>query len=201
MSLDLFERQGFSGGFLTIAGVDEVGRGPLCGPVVAAAVIFPTGYTTTDITDSKKLTPKKRETLFLRIYNDALSVGIGVEDHHAIDRHNIRQATFMAMRQALGALDSVPDYVLVDGEAIPKLAIPQKGIIKGDCRSMSIAAASIIAKVTRDRMMQDYHAHFPMYGLDRHKGYPTRAHLLALQQHGPSPIHRRSFKPVKDMCS
>ncbi len=178
-----------------VAGVDEAGRGPLAGPVVAAAVILPIGLTETlGINDSKLLSAAKREVLKTVIENNAVSIGIGVVEHHDIDRLNILQATYMAMRQAVQALAPRPEYVLVDGNRDPQLGLPGQCIVKGDSLSLSIAAASIIAKVTRDKLMIQYAESYPDYGFERHKGYPTPEHIAGIRKLGLSPIHRRSFK-------
>ncbi|NOX37049.1 MAG: ribonuclease HII [Calditrichaeota bacterium] len=176
-----------------IAGIDEAGRGPLAGPVVAAAVIFEP-YTYIDgVRDSKKLTPEQRERLFEEIQAHALSIGIGVVSPTEIDRINIRQATFKAMRMAIGRLKINPQYLLIDGEELPENFYPQEALIGGDERCFTIAAASILAKVTRDRMMLEFHQQYPQYGFDRHKGYGTELHREMILKHGPCPIHRRSF--------
>jgi ribonuclease HII len=192
----------YAGGFEYIAGVDEAGRGALAGPVVAAAVILPKNlayYIQNGVRDSKKLNHARREVLFELIKSTAIGVGIGIMPHHVIDEINILNATRRAMRQALDRLSRVPDYVLVDGMPIPRLKIAQKGIIKGDCTCISIASASIIAKVTRDRMMQDMDIAYPGYGFGKHKGYGTRQHLLCLSRLGPTPVHRYSFAPVRNI--
>jgi ribonuclease HII len=181
-------------GFTNVCGVDEVGRGPLAGPVVAAAVILPRRFCSVGIDDSKQLTAKQRETQYARITRECCSFGVGLVCPEEIDRINILQASFEAMRQAIAQLVSLPDFVLVDGnKAIPGLAIQQEPIIGGDGKVLSIACASIIAKVTRDRMMLDYHAQYPQYGFDRHKGYPTPEHRRMIEQFGVLEIHRKSF--------
>ena len=179
-----------------IAGVDEVGRGPLCGPVVASAVILPHNLVLNDVNDSKKLSPKKREILFDIIKKEALSVGIGVVHEQKIDEVNILEATIIAMRLAIENLDISPELLLVDGNMKDISNIPQKNIIRGDSKSLSIAAASIIAKVTRDRMMFQYAKVFPGYGLAKNMGYGTKEHISAIKKNFSTPIHRRSFKPV-----
>jgi len=181
-----------------IAGVDEAGRGPLAGPVVAAAVILPDEHTIEGLRDSKKLSPKKRELLFNVIREKAIAFGVGTVDPKTIDRINVRQATFKAMQMALGRLGQKPDKALVDGEALPNQIIPNEGIIKGDNLVDAIKAASIIAKVTRDRMMCQYDVIFPEYGFARHKGYGTQAHMDALAKWKATPIHRKTFSPVSD---
>ncbi len=181
-----------------VAGVDEAGRGPLAGPVVAAAVIFPPDYSDFHgIYDSKQLSEKKRELLFDVIRENALAFGIGIVDHVDIDRFNILQATYNAMRLAVQRCPIQPDYVLVDGRGTPDFHLPAQAIIKGDATSLSIAAASILAKVTRDRLMREMHEHYPQYGFAQHKGYPTKQHMQAIREYGLSPIHRRSFRPAQ----
>lgn len=176
-----------------IAGVDEAGRGPLAGPVIAAAVILPEGFSETGINDSKKLTEKQRERLYGIITEQAAAVSIGIKDNNTIDEINILNATKLAMRDAVNNLSIKPELVLVDAVSIPDLDIRQTGIIKGDEASLSIAAASIIAKVTRDRIMAEYDAVYPGYAFASNKGYGTKAHYEGLDAHGPCPIHRRSF--------
>ena len=179
-----------------ICGVDEAGRGPLAGPVVAAAVILNPQDIPTGLQDSKKLTEAKREALFPLIMEKA-QVGVGIADAARIDTMNILQATLWAMEQAVSELNPAPNHCLIDGNRVPTgLKGRATALVKGDGRSLSIAAASIIAKVTRDRMMQAYALDFPHYGFDIHKGYGTAAHLAALRAHGPCPIHRNSFGPV-----
>ncbi len=176
-----------------ICGIDEVGRGPLAGPVVAGAVILPKGARIPYVNDSKKLSEKKREALYDVIMEQAVSVGIGMSDHEKIDEINILQATYAAMREAISKLDQQPDLLLNDAVTIPEVNIRQVPIVKGDAKSMSIAAASIIAKVTRDRMMVEYDSVYPGYGFASNKGYGTAVHIEALKSLGPTPIHRRSF--------
>lgn len=176
-----------------ICGIDEVGRGPLAGPVVAAAVILPKNCDILYINDSKKLSEKKREMLYDEIMEKAVAVGIGVVSSQRIDEINILQATYEAMREAISKLSVQPDLLLNDAVKIPGVALPQVSIIKGDAKSASIGAASIIAKVTRDRMMVEYDSIFPEYGFASNKGYGTAAHIAALKEIGPTPIHRRSF--------
>ncbi|MGD0338358.1 MAG: ribonuclease HII [Bacteroidota bacterium] len=192
-ALSRFERVLWNRGILNVAGVDEAGRGPLAGPVVAAAVIFPPDTMITGIDDSKKLTPAHRERLFEKIVHSAITHGVAIVDHHEIDRINILQATYQAMRDALRRLQPQAEYILVDGNSFNHDQIPSRAIVKGDTRSISIAAASIIAKVTRDRMMLQFHEQYPEYGFDKHKGYCTLAHVRAIEIHGYCPIHRRSF--------
>lgn len=176
-----------------ICGIDEVGRGPLCGPVVACAVILPKDTQILYINDSKQLSEKKRELLYDEIMEKAVAVGIGVVSPEDIDTMNILQATFQAMRIAIGNLSVEPTLLLNDAVIIPEVEIPQVKIIKGDARSMSIAAASIVAKVTRDRMMVAYDKLFPEYGLARNKGYGSKEHIEALRKYGSCPIHRKTF--------
>lgn len=176
-----------------IAGIDEVGRGPLAGPVVTAAVILPKDATLYYVNDSKQLSEQKREELYIEIMEKAISVSIGLVHADVIDEINILNATKKAMQQAILSLPQKPDMILVDALTIPDVFIPQEGIIKGDEKSVSIAAASIIAKVTRDRMMQAYDHLYPEYLFAKNKGYGTHEHICALKQYGPSPIHRESF--------
>ena len=176
-----------------LAGIDEAGRGPLAGPVVAAAVILDPQIEILYINDSKKLAESRREALYAEIREKALAVGVGMVSPARIDEINILQATYEAMRQAVAQLDIKPGCLLVDAVTIPGLDVQQVPIIKGDAKSISIGAASIIAKVTRDRIMQEAEAAFPGYGFARHKGYGTAAHIAALKELGPCPLHRRSF--------
>jgi ribonuclease HII len=198
--LDLlyFERQAHNNGFELIAGIDEAGRGPLAGPVVAAAVVLPAGLLIKGVNDSKKLSPDTRERLFDTIMSQALSVGIGMGDPELIDRINILQATRHAMLTAVSQLTPQPDYLLIDGISTINSSIPQKTIKKGDSLSLSIAAASIIAKVTRDRLMRKLDEIHPGYGFSGHKGYGSALHLEAIRLLGPSPVHRLTFGGVKE---
>lgn len=180
-------------GFHMIAGVDEAGRGPLAGPVVAAAVILPQTAFIPGLNDSKKLSPEKREAIFDSIKTNSISIGIGMAQPEKIDRFNILRATHMAMSEAAQALKPLPDFVLVDGNLLPHLPVPAKALISGDALSVSVAAASIVAKVTRDRMMVDLDKLYPQYGFAKHKGYGTREHIQAIKEHGLCPIHRKSF--------
>jgi ribonuclease HII len=180
-------------GLVNVAGIDEAGRGPLAGPVVAAAVVFPAGVFIPGITDSKLLTPAERENFYSMIITQALAVGIGVVDNEVIDRINILNATFQAMHQAINRLSLRPDHLLVDGNRFAGCGIPFSTIIDGDALSFTIASASIIAKVTRDRMMASYDVLFPGYGFAKHKGYATRFHREAILDLGYSALHRRSF--------
>lgn len=190
-------------GYSCIAGLDEAGRGCLAGPVVAGAVILPRAENTLElfagVNDSKKLTPLARDRYYDLIMQNALAVGVGIGSVEIIDRRNILQATKYAMGQALTQLSIAPDALLLDAIYLPKIALPQRSIIKGDARSLSIAAASIIAKVTRDRILLELHKEYPEYGFDQHKGYGTPAHLKALHTHGVTPHHRRSFAPVSEL--
>ena len=180
-----------------IAGIDEAGRGALAGPVVAAAVILPEKFRHRRLNDSKQLAPELREEIYhALISNPDLSWAVGIVDSIEIDRINILRATHKAMRVAVAELSSMPDHVLIDGLPVIPFPVPQTAIIDGDCLSLTIAAASVIAKVTRDRMMRDFCAHFPEYYFGQHKGYCTELHLLRLHEFGPCPIHRRSFEPV-----
>ena len=176
-----------------IAGVDEVGRGPLAGPVVTAAVILPEDFSILGVNDSKKLSEKRRDELFDQIKEAAVCWSIGIRDNHDIDRINILEATKEAMCDAVRGLEIRPDHLLIDALTLKDIDIPQTGIVKGDANSVSIAAASILAKVTRDRMMVEYHETYPDYAFDKNKGYGTKAHYEGLDKNGITPIHRRSF--------
>ena len=191
-----YERKLWRSGLLAIAGADEAGVGPMAGPVVAAAVIFPPEAFIKGVNDSKQLQPEQREELFGRIHERAVAVSVGVAAHTEIDEMNIFWATMLAFERALIALARTPDHVLVDGRLIPELKLPQTKLVGGDRKSFCIAAASIIAKVTRDRTMVEYNSQYPDYGFAQHKGYCTPEHFAALDRLGPSPIHRRSFAPV-----
>lgn len=199
--LKRFEDDARSRGYCRVAGVDEVGRGPLAGPVVAAAVIWDDAAPLDGIRDSKQLTPRRRLAAYQRICLDALAIGVGVIDAQVIDRINILQSALLAMAVAVEHLEPQADFLLIDGNHCTSLPLPQVAIIKGDSRSVSIAAASIVAKVTRDRLMERYHERYPEYGFARHKGYPTRAHRDAVKKYGVSPIHRHTFKGVKEFSS
>ena len=185
-----------SQGALRIAGVDEVGRGPLFGPVVAAAVILPRGCLLQGLNDSKQLTEKKRAQLDIEIRANAIAWAVAAVDAETIDRINIRQASLLAMRSAVGQLALSPDFLLIDGRDAIDWQCPQTAVIHGDAASFSIAAASVVAKVYRDRLMIDFDRDFPGYGLARHKGYGSPEHLAALDRLGPTPLHRKSFHPV-----
>jgi ribonuclease HII len=191
-----FEKKSVEKGFLTVAGIDEAGRGPLAGPVVSAAVILPSSFPVSDVKDSKKLMPGKRAYLYEKIYEHAISIGIGIVDSTEIDRINILKASLMSMAMSVDNLNPQPDYLLVDGKFKIPSVLPQEPIVRGDSLSISIAAASIVAKVTRDRLMEIYHLYYPHFGFPQHKGYPTKAHKEAIREFGPCPIHRRSFKGV-----
>ena len=193
-----YERQARARGATCIAGIDEAGRGPLAGPVVAAAAMLPHGFHHATLTDSKQLTAGQRERLYAELTgNPAIVWAVGFADVDIIDRDNILRATHQAMQAALSALPVTPDHVLIDGRPVRAIALPQTAIVGGDGKSFSIAAASVIAKVTRDRLMVTLHARYPQYNFARHKGYGTPEHLAALRQFGPSPVHRRSFAPVR----
>jgi len=200
-----YERDLRDRGIAPLAGIDEAGRGPLAGPVIAAAVVLPSSWITSglpdelaELNDSKQLTEKKRERLFAALHDfPEIDFGIGIAEAGEIDRINILQATHAAMNRALAALRSPAVHALVDGNPVKTLAVEQTAIVKGDSLSFSIAAASILAKVTRDRQMIEYAARFPAYGFAGHKGYGTKQHLAAIAAHGACPIHRRSFAPLK----
>jgi ribonuclease HII len=196
-NLSRFEQALFKQGYRVVAGVDEAGCGPLAGPVVAAAVIFQTSEIPPGIQDSKKLKSSERQELFEILMNDiSVLKGIGICDERIVDKMNIRRAAFQAMKIALQNLGCLPEFVLVDGFQIPELPWPQKGIPKGDSLSYSIAAASILAKVTRDNLMAEYDERYPGYGFKQHKGYGTKMHLEMLKEKGPCPAHRMSFEPI-----
>lgn len=193
-----YENDAHQSGYRAIAGTDEAGRGPLAGPVVAAAVILHPGQAIPGVTDSKKLTERQRERLYPIIMAEARAVGIGICDHNEIDRMNILRASLEAMRRAVAALPVAADYLLVDGSFTIPLEIPQLAVIKGDSLSLSIAAASIIAKVTRDQLMVEFDSLYPGYGFAGHKGYPSASHRAVIARIGPCPIHRKSFRGVKE---
>ena len=184
-------------GYSLIAGVDEAGRGPLAGPVVACAVILEDSALSAHIDDSKALTAGMRERAYSEIVKKSF-IGIGIVDEKTIDEINIYQATRLAMEKALSGLEVPPEYILIDGRIKVKTSSPTRFIIRGDSKCLSIAAASIVAKVTRDALMREYDSLYPAYGFKAHKGYPTRRHKEALLKHGPSPIHRRSYAPVRE---
>ena len=183
-------------GYRRVAGVDEAGRGPIAGPIVAAAVMLAAPLP--GLNDSKQLTPAQRERLFALLHREGNGIGVAVIDVEFIDRVGIQPANYLAMTQAAAKLDPSPDFLLVDGFSIPGCRFPHRGIIKGDRDSISIAAASIVAKVVRDRIMIELDRKYPEYGFARHKGYATREHLDALQRYGPCPVHRVSFSPLSE---
>lgn len=201
------EQELFKQGYKIVAGIDEAGRGPLAGPVVAACVIFSPDFDfslskLSFIKDSKQLNSRKREDFFSAIKDEASAVGIGVCDQFTIDRINILQASFLAMKKALGDLARKPDFILLDGGfPIPNLTLPQKAVVRGDEKIFSIAAASVIAKVTRDQIMREMHEIYPQYGFSQHKGYGTKFHLEKLREFGPCPLHRKSFAPVREILN
>ena len=192
------EKQKISEGYLNVCGCDEAGRGPLCGPVVAAAVILPVDIIIEGLDDSKKLSEKKREMLYDKIIDCAIAFGIAQASPEEIDQFNILNASMLAMQRAIDLLSVKPDCALIDGNCNRGFSLPAFAVVKGDSKSMSIAAASILAKVTRDRMCLDLDAEFPLYGISRHKGYPTKDHMDAVRLYGPSPIHRKSFLKFLD---
>ena len=194
-----YERRFWGKGQL-VAGVDEEGRGPLAGPVVTAAVIIDENFDLIDVNDSKKLSPKRRLELYPKILEKAVSVGIGIKNAQVIDEINIYEADRLAMAEAVKDLDRKPDALLVDAMDVP-IAIPQIKLIKGDAKSNSIGAASIVAKVFRDKLMDDYDALYPQYKFSKNAGYGTKDHLDALNKFGPTPIHRKSFEPIKSMLN
>lgn len=194
-----YEQELWQQGFQFIAGVDEAGVGPLAGPVVASAVILPEGYKLRELNDSKKLDEAQRNRLAEQIKQDALAWAVAQAEVSEIDRLNIYHAGLLAMRRAVESLAPMPDYILVDARTIPQITQPQRGIIKGDSLSASIAAASVLAKTSRDALMESFEREYPGYGFAAHKGYPTPEHCAALRQHGALPIHRRSFRPVREV--
>ena len=196
--MDRYERQAAERGFSRVAGLDEAGRGPLAGPVVAAAVILPPRLDSPLIFDSKELSPAQRVEAYEYLLANAVIMGVGVVDAATVDAINIFRATKLSMVRAVEDLTVRPDYLLVDGLSLPEVDLPQLQLIKGDRRSLSIAAASIVAKVTRDRLMEAYAADYPQYAFERHKGYATEEHRSALARYGPCPIHRRSFRGVRE---
>jgi ribonuclease HII len=193
-----YEEELYKKGITLIAGVDEVGRGPLVGPVVTAAVILPKGYCVPGINDSKKLSEKKREYYYNIIMHDAISIGIGVKDNKVIDEVNIYEATKLAMYEAISKLNPRPEHVLIDAMPLD-LEMPSTSIIKGDSKSECIAAASIIAKVTRDHMMYELDKKFPKYGFAKHKGYPTKEHIQNVEKYGVLDNYRFTFRPISDL--
>lgn len=196
--MDRYERQAAGRGFMSVAGIDEAGRGPLAGPVVAAAVILPPNASHPLLLDSKQLTPAQRIEAYGVILATAVSVGVGVVEAALIDRLNIYRASKLAMVRAVEDLTVRPDYLLIDGLAGLEVDLPQTTIVKGDRLSRSVASASIVAKVTRDSLMEGYGLQYPGYAFERHKGYATKEHRAALARHGPSPIHRKSFRGVRE---
>ena len=200
MSLPNFEYENkhYAEGFSSVCGCDEAGRGPLCGPVVAAAVILPKDAVIDGLNDSKKLTEKKRDALFDVIKEKSLAYAIAEASPEEIDEINILNASMLAMRRAVDALSIKADFALIDGNCSRGFSIPTETVVKGDAKSMSIAAASILAKVTRDRQCEELDRLYPEYGIAKHKGYPTKDHMDAVRQHGPSPIHRKTFLKFLD---
>ena len=194
-----YEKELYTQGIQLIAGVDEVGRGPLAGPVVAAAVILPKACKIPGLNDSKKIPKSKHKEIYEAVLQNAIAIGIGIEDNHVIDQVNIYEATKLAMREAIGQLEPQPQHLLIDAMKLD-LPISQTSIIKGDANSLSIAAASIVAKVTRDQMMEEFDREYPGYDFAQNAGYGTANHLAGLDKLGVTPIHRRSFEPVKSMC-
>ena len=194
-----YEKELYTQGIQLIAGVDEVGRGPLAGPVVAAAVILPKACKIPGLNDSKKIPKSKHKEIYEAVLQNAIAIGIGIKDNHVIDQVNIYEATKLAMMEAIGRLDPQPQHLLIDAMKLD-LPISQTSIIKGDANSLSIAAASIVAKVTRDQMMEEFDKEYPGYDFAQNAGYGTAKHLAGLDQLGVTPIHRRSFEPVKSMC-
>ena len=194
-----YEKELYAQGIDLIAGVDEVGRGPLAGPVVAAGVILPKACKIPGLNDSKKIPKAKHKEIYEAVLQNAIAIGIGVKDNHVIDQVNIYEATKLAMMEAIGQLEPQPQHLLIDAMRLD-LPIPQTSIIKGDANSLSIAAASIVAKVTRDQMMEEFDKEYPGYDFAKNAGYGTANHLAGLDQLGVTPIHRRSFEPVKSMC-
>ena len=194
-----YEKECYARGMELIAGVDEVGRGPLAGPVVAAAVILPKACKIPGLNDSKKIPKSKHKEIYEAVLQNAIAIGIGVKDNQVIDQVNIYEATKLAMMEAIGQLEPQPQHLLIDAMKLD-LPIPQTSIIKGDANSLSIAAASIVAKVTRDQMMEEFDCEYPGYDFAQNAGYGTAKHLAGLDKLGVTPIHRRSFEPVKSMC-
>ena len=194
-----YEKELYAQGIDLIAGVDEVGRGPLAGPVVAAAVILPKACKIPGLNDSKKIPKSKHKEIYEAVLQNAIAIGIGIKDNHVIDQVNIYEATKLAMMEAIGQLEPQPQHLLIDAMKLD-LPISQTSIIKGDANSLSIAAASIVAKVTRDQMMEEFDREYPGYDFAQNAGYGTAKHLAGLDKLGVTPIHRRSFEPVKSMC-
>ena len=194
-----YEKELYAQGIDLIAGVDEVGRGPLAGPVVAAAVILPKACKIPGLNDSKKIPKSKHKEIYEAVLQNAIAIGIGIKDNQVIDQVNIYEATKLAMMEAIGQLEPQPQHLLIDAMKLD-LPIPQTSIIKGDANSLSIAAASIVAKVTRDQMMEEFDCEYPGYDFTQNAGYGTANHLAGLHKLGVTPIHRRSFEPIKSMC-
>ncbi|MEI6241832.1 MAG: ribonuclease HII [Chlamydiota bacterium] len=195
--MSLYEKELYARGYTAIAGVDEAGRGPLAGPVVAAACVLPKGFLLEHLNDSKQLSSQVREILFQKLtHHPDVVFGVGIVNEKTIDRINILQATFLAMKEAISNLQVQPDFILFDGNRAPLSSFPHQCIVAGDAISISIAAASIIAKQTRDHIMEEMAKQFPVYGFAKHKGYGTKQHREAIEKFGPCPIHRRSFEPV-----
>lgn len=202
MTQTLYEKQAYLEGHKRIAGVDEAGRGPLAGPVVAAACILPKDFSVKGIDDSKRLTPRQREEFYtLLTTHPDVCYGIGVVENALIDEINILRASLHAMALAIENLAQAPDYLLIDGRHLPPTHIASRAVVKGDRLSITIGAASIIAKHKRDLLMDEYHKIYPHYGFEQHKGYGTKMHVEALRLYGPCPIHRKSFEPVKSLTS
>lgn len=197
----IYEKELYKTGVELIAGVDEVGRGPLFGPVVTAAVILPKNYKLEGLTDSKKLTPRKRDEFYDIIMKDAIAVSIGMKGPEVIDEVNIYEATKLAMMEAIEGLNPKPEHILIDAMKLEKLDIPSTSIIKGDAKSESIAAASVIAKVTRDRILDEVGKQYPGYGFEQHKGYPTKAHIEAVKKYGLIEGYRKTFEPIKSIIN
>ena len=192
-----YEKKAYASGARLVAGIDEAGRGPLAGPVVAGAAILPRTFRHKTLNDSKQLTPKERDAIYAELTADpSISWAVGISEVEIIDRYNILAATWRAMKAAVDALPVAPDHLLIDGLPVPVFKTRQTAIVQGDCKSFSIAAASVIAKVTRDRLMLKLHEQYPDYNFAEHKGYGTPEHFAALEKHGPSPVHRKSFAPV-----
>lgn len=197
------ERALWAQGYVRLAGVDEAGRGPLAGPVVAGAVVLPVNFRADwlkMVADSKLLTATRRDLLFEKLNSDGIGIGVGVVDSRTVDMVGIARATRLAMKAAVSQVDPAPDFLLIDYFRLPEVRLPQKGVVEGDTVCMSVACASIIAKVTRDRLMNDFDRRYPGYGFAGNKGYGTAEHLESLRRLGACPIHRRSFQPVREVC-
>ncbi len=199
IAMSVHENRLFEQGFLKVAGIDEAGRGPLAGPVVAAACILTRGVVFRSLNDSKQLSPEQRESLYRKLSKTkGVEFGLGLASVEEIDQHNIFQANFLAMQRAVQNLPTPPEYLLIDGNLCPYFTIPKEALVKGDCRSISIAAASIIAKVSRDKIMEELDLKWPEYGFRKHKGYATKQHLAAIEKWGPCPIHRKTFTQKRE---